>query len=58
MVPISHGPANETIEQHVARLTQTAISHWQSALAASEDPRRQAIGSPLANAQPKADFRQ
>src|SRR5207302_7816077 len=27
---------NETIEQHAARLTQTAISHWQSALAASE----------------------
>lgn len=47
---------NETIEQHVARLTQTAISQWQSALAASEDPRRQAIGLALANAQPKPTF--
>lgn len=47
---------NETIEEHVARLTQTAISHWQSALAASEDPRRQAIGLALANAQPKPTF--
>lgn len=43
---------NETIEQHVARLTQRAISHWQGALAASEDPRRQAIGLALTNAQP------
>jgi hypothetical protein len=44
---------NETIEQHVSRLTHGAISHWQSALAASEDPRRRAIGLALTNAQPQ-----
>jgi hypothetical protein len=44
---------NETIEQHVSGLTQGAISHRQSALAASEDPRRQAIGLALTNAQPQ-----
>ena len=43
---------NETIEQHVARLTQRVISHWQSALAASNDPRHQAIGFALTNSQP------
>lgn len=43
---------NETLDQHVGRLTQHAISHWQSALAASGDPRRQAIGLALTNAEP------
>lgn len=46
---------NETIEQHVARVTDSAISHWKNVLAASEDPRRQAIGLALANARPRAD---
>jgi hypothetical protein len=44
--------SNETLEQHVGRLTQAAIRRWQSALAASEDARSQAIGLALSNAQP------
>lgn len=44
--------AGETVEQHVARLTHPAISHWQSALTGSDDLRLQAIGLALANAQP------
>jgi hypothetical protein len=44
--------ARETVEQHVARLTHPAISHWQSAVAGSDDLRLQAIGLALANAQP------
>jgi len=43
---------HETIEQHVERLTQHAIDRWRSALAASGDPRRQAIGLALTNAVP------
>jgi hypothetical protein len=51
------GPAlkragNETIAQHITRLTQSVISRWQSALATSEDPRSQAIGLALENAHP------
>jgi hypothetical protein len=41
---------NETLEQHVARLTEAAISRWKGSLASSEDSRRQAIGLALANA--------
>jgi hypothetical protein len=44
---------DETIEQHVARVTEPAISRWKGSLTASEDPRRRAIGLALANAQPK-----
>jgi len=44
---------NETLEQHVARLTEPAISGWKSSLASSEDLRRQAIGLALANARPR-----
>jgi len=47
--------ADETIEQHVARVTEPAISRWKGSLTASEDPRRRAIGLALANAQPKAN---
>lgn len=43
---------NETIEGHVARLTQRAIDRWRSALAASGDPQRQAMGLALMNAEP------
>lgn len=43
---------NETLDQHVARLTQYGIRRWKDALAASEDPRRHAIGVALSNAQP------
>jgi hypothetical protein len=42
----------ETLEQHVARLTQHAIDRWRSALAASSDPRRQALALALTNAEP------
>jgi hypothetical protein len=44
---------NETLEQHVARLTEPAISRWKNSLASSEDLRRQAIGLALANARPR-----
>jgi hypothetical protein len=52
------GPAlfraeDETIEQHVARVTEPSISRWKSSLAASADPRLQAIGLALANATPR-----
>ena len=52
------GPAllrvgDETIVQHVARVTEPGISRWKSSLAASEDPRRQAIGLALADARPR-----
>ena len=43
---------DETLEQHVMRLTQPAIRRWRDALAASEDPRRQAIELAVTNAQP------
>lgn len=43
---------NETIEHHVARLTQRAIDGWRSALAASADLRRRAVGLALTNAEP------
>lgn len=43
---------DENIEQHVARVTEPAISRWKGSLTASEDPRRRAIGLALANAQP------
>lgn len=46
--------ANETIGQHVMRVTHTVISGWISSLVASEDPRRQAIGLALENAHPGA----
>lgn len=46
--------ANETIGQHVVRVTETVISGWTSSLVASEDPRRQAIGMALENAHPGA----
>jgi hypothetical protein len=46
--------ADETIGQHVMRVTQTAISDWTGSLVASEDPRRQAIGLALENAHPGA----
>lgn len=45
---------NETLDEHMARLTQRAIRRWKEALAASEDPRRQAIGLALTDAQPDA----
>ena len=44
---------DETVEQHVARVTEPAISRWKGSLAASEDPRRQAIALALANARPR-----
>jgi hypothetical protein len=43
---------DETLEQHAARLVQSAISRWQTTLATSEDPRRQAIALALTNALP------
>ena len=46
--------ADETIGQHVVRVTQTVISGWTSSLVASEDLRRQAIGLALENAHPGA----
>jgi len=48
---------NETIVQHATRVTQAAISRWKSALATSEDPRRQAIGLALENAHPESPGR-
>jgi hypothetical protein len=44
---------NETLDQHVERVTQRAIRRWKNALAASEDPRRQAIGLALTNTKPE-----
>src|SRR5690348_12163304 len=44
---------DETIGEHVMRVTQ-AVNSWKSALAASEDPRRQAVGAALENAHPDA----
>ena len=44
---------DETLEQHVGRVMGPALSGWTSSLAASEDPRRRAIGVALANARPK-----
>jgi hypothetical protein len=49
--------AGETIGQHVMRVTRTVISGWTSALVASQDPRRQAIGLALQNAHPGAPGR-
>jgi hypothetical protein len=43
---------DETLEQHAARVIQGAVSRWQSTLAASEDPRRQAIALALTGATP------
>jgi len=45
---------NESFAQHVMRVTQTGIGAWKSALAASDDPRRQAVGLALENAHPDA----
>jgi hypothetical protein len=45
---------DETIGQHVMRVTQTVINGWKSALAASDDPRRQAVGLALESAHPDA----
>lgn len=39
----------ETVAQHVARLTEPLITRWKNALAASGDPRRQAIALALTN---------
>lgn len=52
------GPAlfrtgDETVDQHVARVTEPGISRWKSSLAASADPRLQALGLALANATPR-----
>lgn len=41
---------NETVQQHVLRVTQPAIKQWKSSLAASADPVHQAIAFALANA--------
>jgi hypothetical protein len=49
--------AGETIGQHVMRVTRAAISGWTSALVASADPRREAIGLALENAHPGAPGR-
>lgn len=46
--------ADETIGQHVVRVTRAVISGWTSSLVASDDPRRQAIGFALENAHPGA----
>lgn len=46
--------ANETIGQHVMRVTQTSISGWTSSLVASEELKRQAVGLALENAHPGA----
>lgn len=46
--------ADETIGQHVTRVTQTVIRGWTKSLVASDDPRRQAIGLALENAHPGA----
>ena len=43
---------NETLDQHVARVTQRATRRWKDALTVSEDPVRQAIGLALTNTQP------
>jgi hypothetical protein len=45
---------NESFAQHVMRVTQTGIGAWKSALAASDDPRREAVGLALENAHPDA----
>jgi hypothetical protein len=45
---------NESFARHVMRVTQTAISAWKTALAASDDPRRQAVALALENAHPDA----
>lgn len=46
--------SNETIGQHVMRVTHAAISGWTGSLVASEDPRREAVGFALENAHPGA----
>lgn len=43
---------NETLDQHIARLTEREISRWKKALAASDDPRHQAMGLALTGTQP------
>ena len=40
---------NETFVQHLMRVTQAVISEWENSLAASEDPRHQAMGLALEN---------
>ena len=42
----------ETVEQHVARLTDKAIGHWKTALLESGNPRQHAVGLALGNASP------
>jgi len=44
--------SGESIQQHVARLTDATMSRWRAALLASEDPRQQALGLALTDAQP------
>jgi hypothetical protein len=44
---------DETIEQHVTRVTEPVISRWKGSLTASENPRRRAIALALANARPR-----
>lgn len=46
----------ETLDQHVARVTDGAIGHWQKILVESGDPRRRAVGLALGNAKPRPEF--
>jgi len=46
--------ANETIGQHVMRVTQDSIRGWTRSLVASDDSRRRAVGLALENAHPGA----
>jgi hypothetical protein len=44
--------AGESVEQHVARLTDPAIARWRQALLESTNPRHHAMGLALRNARP------
>jgi len=46
------GQDNETVQQHVTRITNKAISAWKTTLLNSDDPRRHAVGLVLENANP------
>jgi hypothetical protein len=45
----------ETVEQHVARVTERTVGRWKTTLLDSGDPRQRAVGLALGNAKPAPD---
>jgi hypothetical protein len=45
----------ETVDQHVARVTDETEGRWKAALLESGDPKRRAVGLALVNAKPSPD---